>query len=141
MTHLLAAIMIGSVVLGSSGLAHAQEVVLATWGGAWGKAFQEAAIEPFEKATGIKVRVIYGVSSTNLAQVAAQKENPQIDVITMVAGDGIAAWQRGLTAALDPREIPALNDLADVALRREKDAVIFAGMWTYPRRPPLTFST
>ncbi len=124
--------LMGAVVVFGGGTAVAQEIVLATWGGAWGKAFQEAAIEPFQKATGIKVKVIYGVSSTNLAQVAAQKDKPQIDVITMVSGDGLAAWQRGLTASLDSKDIPALSEMAEVALRRDKDAIIFAGMWTYP---------
>ena len=112
--------------------AAAQEIVMATWGGAWGKAFQESMIEPFEKATGVKVRVISGVSSTNLATIIAQKERPQVDVITMVQGDALAAWQRGVTEALDPREIPVLNDLTDVALRRDKGQIIFGGMWTYP---------
>ena len=105
----------------------AQEVVVATWGGVWGKAFQESMFEPFEK-----VKVITGVSSSNLATVAAQKDKPQIDVITMVSGDGLAAWQRGLTERLDPQEVPALRELVDIALRRDKDSVIFAGMWMYP---------
>lgn len=112
--------------------ASAQEIVMATWGGAWGKAFQESMIEPFEKATGVKVRVISGVSSTNLAAIIAQKDRPQVDVITMVQGDALAAWQRGVTEALDAKEIPGLNDLTEVALRRDKGQVIFAGMWTYP---------
>ena len=38
--------------------ASAAEIVLATWGGSWGKAIAEQAIAPFEKATGVKVRVI-----------------------------------------------------------------------------------
>jgi putative spermidine/putrescine transport system substrate-binding protein len=112
--------------------ASAQEIVMATWGGAWGKAFQESMIEPFEKATGVKVRVISGVSSTNLAAVIAQKDRPQVDVITMVQGDALAAWQRGVTEALEVKDIPALNDLTEVAVRRDKGQVIFAGMWTYP---------
>src|SRR5438874_438864 len=110
----------------------AQEVVIATWGGVWGKAFQQSMFEPFEKATGIKVRVIAGVSSSNLATVAAQKDRPQIDVITMVSGDGIAAWQRGLTERLDGQDVPALKELAELALRKDKESVIFAGMWMYP---------
>ena len=110
----------------------ALEVVIATWGGVWGKAFQQSMFEPFEKATGIKVRVIAGVSSSNLATVAAQKDRPQIDVITMVSGDGIAAWQRGLTERLDGQDVPALKELAELALRKDKESVIFAGMWMYP---------
>ncbi len=110
----------------------AEEVVMATWGGAWGKAFQETMIEPFEKATGTRVRTIAGVSSTNLAMITAQKDRPQVDVITMVSGDGIAAWQRGLLEALRPAEIPALGDLFEMALRRDRGQIIFAGMWTYP---------
>jgi spermidine/putrescine-binding protein len=112
--------------------AAAQEIVMATWGGAWGKAFQESMIEPFEKTTGMKVRVISGVSSTNLATIIAQKDKPQVDVITMVQGDGLAAWQRGVTEALDPRDIPAMNDLSEVALRRDHGQIVYAGMWTYP---------
>ena len=125
-------LLVAAVVTATASAASAQEIVMATWGGAWGKAFQESMIEPFEKATGIKVKVISGVSSTNLATVIAQKDKPQIDVITMVSGDGLAAWQRGVTERLDAASIPALNDLSDIALRKDKDAVIFAGMWTYP---------
>ena len=121
-----------ALVAATAGTASAQEIVMATWGGAWGKTFQESMIEPFEKATGIKIKVISGVSSTNLATVIAQKDKPQIDVITMVSGDGLAAWQRGVTERLDASSVPALNDLSDIALRKDKDAVIFAGMWTYP---------
>lgn len=120
------------VILSIGSLGMAQQITLATWGGAWGKAFQESMIEPFEKTTGIKVNVLHGVSSTNLARVAAQKDNPQVDVITMVSGDGIAAWKRGLTEALSPQEISALSDMVDVALRRANGSIIFAGMWTYP---------
>ena len=122
-----------TVLLGAAvAPAAAQELVMATWGGAWGKAFQESMIEPFEKATGVKVRVISGVSSTNLAAIIAQKDRPQVDVITMVQGDAIAAWQRGVTEALDVKDVPTLSDLTESAVRRDKGQVIFAGMWTYP---------
>jgi spermidine/putrescine-binding protein len=118
------------VVMGSTGTAIAQELIFATWGGPWGKAFQQSMIEPFEKATGIKIKVIYGVSATNMAQVVAQRERPQIDAITLTSGDGLAAWQQGLTAALDSKEVPALNDLLDIGVKRDKGDVIYAGMWT-----------
>ncbi len=130
--RIVLAVLSAAVVFGVPCAASAQEIVLATWGGAWGKAFQQSMIEPFEKATGIKVKVIYGVSSSNLATIEAQKDKPQVDVITMVSGDGLTAWHRGLIAALDPKEVPALQDMTEIAIRRDQGSIMFSGMWTYP---------
>jgi putative spermidine/putrescine transport system substrate-binding protein len=110
-----------------------REIVLATWGGSWGKAIAEQAIAPFEKASGVKVRVISGISSANLQMVAAQRANPRIDLIMSIAQDAVVASADGLTMPLDPGEIPNLANLAAAGMRRNAAGQpMFAGMWIYP---------
>lgn len=110
-----------------------REIVLATWGGSWGKAIAEHAIAPFEKATGVKVKVIAGISSANMQIVAAQRANPRIDLIMSVAQDAVVASADGLTVPLDPREIPNMTQIVDAGIRRNAAGQpLFAGMWVYP---------
>jgi len=115
------------VVAGAGGApnALAEEIVMATWGGTTGEIFQKNWVAPFEAATGIKVRMIYGSSASNKQQVAAQKDKPQIDLITMVSGDGLSAYQANLTEALDQKEITNLGSSADVAIRRAPDGKVY----------------
>jgi spermidine/putrescine-binding protein len=117
----------------AAGSARADEIVLATWGGTWGQAIQEQAIAPFEAKTGIKVRVISGVSLANMQMIAAQRNNPQVDVIMMVTQDAIKAFDDGLLESLKETEIPNLKQLKPLAVRHDKDGNhMFAGMWLYP---------
>jgi spermidine/putrescine-binding protein len=126
------ALVAAALATGSAAAAD-REIVLATWGGTWGKAIAEQAIAPFEKATGIKVKVISGVSLANVQMVAAQRANPKIDVIMMTLQDGVTAYDDGLLAPLDAKEIPALGSLGDFGLRRDAAGKnMFAGMWIYP---------
>lgn len=113
--------------------ASAREIVLATWGGTWGKAIAEQAIAPFEKATGITVKVISGVSLANIQMVAAQRAAPRIDLVMATSQDAVNAYDDGLFAPLDPKDIPALASLPESGLRKDRSgAVMFAGMWVYP---------
>ena len=110
--------------------ARADEITMATWGGAFGKAFQKYWTGPFEAATGTKVNLIFGGSLTNKQKVAAEKAAPKIDVLTMVTGDAIDAYQRGLTVALDPGKISNLSQLRDLAIKKGDDGgILGAGLW------------
>ena len=102
-----------------------EEIVMATWGGTTGETFKKDWVVPFEAAIGIKVRMIFGGSASNKQQVAAQKDKPQIDVLTMVSGDALSAYEANLTEALDPREIPNLASISDVAIRRAPDGKVY----------------
>lgn len=111
----------------------AREIVLATWGGTWGKAIAEQAIAPFEKATGVKVRVISGVSLANIQMISAQRASPKIDLLMATSQDAVTAYEDGLLAPLDPREIATLTALPESGVRRDRSgAAMFAGMWVYP---------
>ena len=118
-------------ILGST--AHSREIVLATWGGSWGKAITEQAVEPFEKKTGVKVKVISGVSLANVQMISAQRAHPKIDLVMLTAGDGVTAYQDGLLAPLDPKEIPVLTTLPQDGIPHDGNGQpMFAGMWLYP---------
>ena len=118
-----------AAALGVSGAA-ADEITMATWGGAFGKAFQKHWTEPFEAATGTKVNLIFGGSLTNKQKVAAEKDDPKIDVLTMVTGDAIDAYRRDLTVALDPAGITNLSQLRDLAIKKGEDGgILGAGLW------------
>ncbi|WP_397475861.1 PotD/PotF family extracellular solute-binding protein [Pusillimonas sp.] len=115
------------------GAANSREIVLATWGGTWGKAIVEQAIEPFEKKTGVKVKVISGVSLANVQMISAQRAQPKIDLVMLTAGDGITAYQDGLLAPLDKNEIPVLATLPQGGIPQDSEGrSMFAGMWLYP---------
>jgi putative spermidine/putrescine transport system substrate-binding protein len=113
--------------------AAAQEVVnVQTWGGTLAESFQKNIAEPFERETGIKVVLSYGMSVDAIAKVRAQAANPQIDVAMMGQTEGIALWEEGLTAPLDPAEIPNLANLMDQAVYKAEDGTIFyVGMYGY----------
>ena len=80
------------LAVGAASSVNAQEVTIATWGGSYGKAIQEAVATPFEKATGVKVKMIAGVSLSNMQMIAAQKANPQVDIITLTTQDATRAY-------------------------------------------------
>lgn len=121
------------LAVGAASSVNAQEVTIATWGGSYGKAIQEAVATPFEKATGVKVKMIAGVSLSNMQMIAAQKANPQVDIITLTTQDATRAYADGLLAPLEATEIPNVKDINDVGIRRDANGkTMFAGIWMYP---------
>lgn len=129
----MASMLLAGTLLLQPTIAFAKEIVLATWGGTWGKAIAEQAIAPFEKTTGITVRVISGVSLANIQMIAAQRAAPKIDVLMATAQDATTAYEDGLLSPLDPKDIPVLDTLPANGVRRDSaGAAMFAGMWLYP---------
>jgi putative spermidine/putrescine transport system substrate-binding protein len=121
------------VLLLSAAQSFAQDVVnVQTWGGTLADSFIKNIAEPFQKETGIKVVLSYGMSVDAIAKVRAQASNPQIDVAMMGQTEGITLWKEGLTAPLDPKEIPNLTNLIPQAIYKDKDGTIFyVGMYGY----------
>lgn len=122
-----------AIVMASVPPVLAQGVVnVQTWGGTLAESFIANIAEPFEKETGIKVVLSYGMSVDAIAKVRAQAANPQIDVAMMGQTEGIALWEEGLTAPLDPAEIPNLSSLIEPAVYKDEDGTIFyLGMYGY----------
>lgn len=111
----------------------AKEVVLATWGGTWGKAINDKGATPFKTNSGIAVKMISGVSSANTKMIAAQRDNPQVDVVMLTSQDAIRAYQDGLLEPLTENDVPSLKDFPAFGVPKDASGkVMFAGMWVYP---------
>lgn len=90
------------VVLAFIGLpAGADELVVATWGGAYERVQKVALFEPFEQATGISIRTVdYGGDPEIL------RTDPPPDVIDMRMSDAIAACENRQLRQLSLEELP-----------------------------------
>ena len=88
------------------GTVAAQEtLVINSFGGAYEKIHRELVIEPFEKAHNVEVKVITAYSGDTLAQLRAQKDNPQFDVVHFSGGLETAAAAEGLLSPIEPSEL------------------------------------
>lgn len=112
---------IASLIVTQS-IAYADEVVVATWGGFYEKIMTEIVHRPFTAATGIKVKVVPGNAQDNFAKVLAQKNQPQIDVMTTTHTWLARAYSEGLSEAIDPKDVPALENLAALEPFQAPDA-------------------
>ena len=109
--------MVMLVVLGgaSLGLAESKELTVAAFGGSFAEMTKKCHIEPFEKKYGVKVNLVPGISSENVAKLRAQRNNPQIDVAYMDRSQGTLARNEGLLDKLDPAKITNLANVYDKA--------------------------
>ncbi len=113
-----------SGALGSR-ISHAQgasgEVVMATFGGSIEQFVRSEIIPAFEKATGIRVKLVIGTALTNFAKVRASRNKPDIDVYWSNELTHAAGKQQGLYEKLDPQIVTNLPDIIDIA--RDPDGI------------------
>ena len=93
-------------LIGLAGAAGAQTtLVINSFGGAYEKIHRELVITPFEEANDVEVKVITAYSGDTLAQLRAQKDNPQFDVVHFSGGLETAAAGEGLLSPIEPSEL------------------------------------
>jgi putative spermidine/putrescine transport system substrate-binding protein len=108
----------------------AADLTLATWGGSYADAFNATMNDPFTEKTGHTVKIIPGVSLSNYKLIAAQRDNPQIDLVMLSTLQAIRASKEGLFEALDESEIPNVKNVVDSAVMKTSDGkYLHAGMW------------
>ena len=102
------------------GRAWAQErsITFSGYSGIFQENYQAAVIDPFVKATGIKV-TYFGLPSSAqiLGTLRAQKAAPQIDVALMDVTIAKAGTDEGLFDPLDVKDVPSLAQLAPMAIQ------------------------
>ncbi len=109
---------------GQPAAAEKTEVVVSALGGLQ-KQFDDFIIPEFQKDTGKKVIFVPKAVSTELiADVKAQQANPQLDVIHIDEGPGYEGVTLGLYEPLDPKLVPNLTDMYDLARIKGDIAVI-----------------
>lgn len=104
-----------SAILAAGTAANAQTITINSFGGAYEEAHRKCIIEPFEQATGASVQIVTAYSADGFAQLRAQREAPQFDVIHFSGGQEIIAAQEGLLAPIDPASLSNAGDLVAAA--------------------------
>lgn len=95
--------------------AMAAELTINSFGGAYEEAHRQCVIEPFEAATGAKVNIVTAYSADAFAQLRAQKDAPQYDVIHFSGGQEIVGANEGLLMPVTEEMVPNLADVYDFA--------------------------
>ncbi|MGQ3141299.1 ABC transporter substrate-binding protein [Rhizobium oryzihabitans] len=86
-------------------------LVVNSWGGPYEKLHKKLVFEPFEKANNVKIEVVTLYSADTLAQLRAQKDAPQYDVVHFSGGQEVIAAREGLLAPIKPEELTNASDL------------------------------
>jgi len=82
--------------------AAAEETVVVHIGtGDWAEANAKAYVEPFEKATGIKVIGVQGWSTYADLKLWQESNNVEVDVMYMPPSDAVTSYQQGWLADID----------------------------------------
>lgn len=114
-TRVTAGIIGVSALMASTALAQAQTIVINSFGGAYEEAHRECIITPFEEKTGADVQIVTAYSADAFAQLRAQKDAPQFDVIHFSGGQEIVAASEGLLAPIDASKLTNAADVYDFA--------------------------
>ncbi len=104
-----------SALMAGTALAQAETITINSFGGAYEEAHRECILTPFEEKTGAEVRVVTAYSADAFAQLRAQKDAPQFDVIHFSGGQEIVAAQEGLLSPIDEAKLSNAGDVYDFA--------------------------
>lgn len=107
-TILSAALIVASL---QAAAAEQATLVVNSYGGPYEAAQRRVLFEPFEKAHDVKIQVVTVYSADMLAQLRAQKDAPQFDIVQFSGGQEILAAREGLLA---PIALPALTHAPDL---------------------------
>ncbi len=117
------------LVVGLAGVASAEDLVVATFGGTFVENSKKCHATAFEKATGVNVKYVLGSSVQTAAKLRAAGARAEFDVAYMDSQIVKQVKAEGLLQPLEPAKIPAWNDLYEAS--RDKDAywvsMMFAG--------------
>ena len=102
-------------LMASAAVAQEKTLTINSFGGAYEEAHRACIITPFEQETGAKVEIVTAYSADAFAQVRAQKDAPQFDIIHFSGGQEIVAASEGLLAPIDAAKVPNLANVYDFA--------------------------
>lgn len=98
-----------------AGTALGQTLTINSFGGAYEEAHRRCIITPFEEATGATVQVVTAYSADGFAQLRAQRDAPQFDVIHFSGGQEIVGATEGLLTPIDPASLSNAGNLVAAA--------------------------
>jgi putative spermidine/putrescine transport system substrate-binding protein len=90
--------------------ASAQEVVVMSWGGAYGVSQVEAYNKPFTEATGIKTTMVDADNPATPIKAQVEAGNVSIDVADVELSDAVSLCDEGKLEVIDHASLPAAPD-------------------------------
>lgn len=122
----MASVALLALLIGMPTARAADGLTAAFYGGSWGDTIQKCIVDPFVKATGIKVTPEPGVSSVTIAKLRQQKGNPSIDVAWMDGGISELAGDEDLVAAIDPKNVSNVSGMLTEGIYKKAGGEIYA---------------
>ena len=106
--------------------ARADGLTVTIYGGEWGDALTACVLDPFTKATGIKITPEPGVSTITLAKLRQQKGDPSIDVAWIDGGVSEVAAAEDLLQPLTVKTVPNIANVAQQGIYKTPAGDIYA---------------
>ncbi|SDT90778.1 ABC transporter substrate-binding protein [Stappia sp. ES.058] len=104
-----------AALMATGAFAAGETITINSFGGAYEKAHRQCIISPFEEETGATVQIVTAYSADAFAQLRAQKDAPQFDVIHFSGGQEIVGAKEGLLSPIDPASLSNAANLYDIA--------------------------
>ena len=99
-----------TALTGFAVIAHADEINVVSWGGAYSKSQDEAYAKPFTAKTGIKVNMIDADNPATPIKAQVEANNVTTDVADVEMSNAIRMCDEGLIVPIDPASLPAAPD-------------------------------
>ncbi|MFD2174244.1 ABC transporter substrate-binding protein [Rhodobacter lacus] len=126
-------LLLTTVIASSMAVAAQAEVVVLSWGGAYGAAEVEAHVKPFIEATGIKTTMIDADNPATPLKAQTESGNVSVDVALVEYADAVRLCDEGLLEEIDPDLLlpgsdgtPAMEDFLPGAVM---DCGISTDLW------------
>jgi putative spermidine/putrescine transport system substrate-binding protein len=104
------ALVLSTALTAVAAAASAQEVVVMSWGGAYGVSQVEAYNKPFTEKTGIKTTMVDADNPATPIKAQVEANNVTVDVADIELADAVRLCDEGLLEVLDHSELPAAPD-------------------------------
>jgi putative spermidine/putrescine transport system substrate-binding protein len=103
-------LILSTALSGFAFAASAQEVVVMSWGGSYGKSQNEAYLKPFTTETGIKTTMVDSDNPATPVKAMVEANNVTVDVVDIEYADAIRLCDEGLLEIFDASTLPAGDD-------------------------------
>lgn len=104
------ALILSTALTAVAAAASAQEVVVMSWGGAYGVSQVEAYNKPFTEKTGIKTTMVDADNPATPIKAQVEANNVTVDVADIELADAVRLCDEGLLEVLDHSQLPPAPD-------------------------------
>jgi len=103
-------LILSTALVGIAGMASAQDLVVISWGGAYGTSQVEAYNKPFAAAKGVNVAMVDADNPATPIKAQVEANNVSVDVADVELSDAVRMCDEGLLEVIDHSALPAAPD-------------------------------